>query len=212
LGLAAGTDFPCNDKEPLGNLLTYVKVDGKLNYYKWIAGIKKGNTVISRNGNKEFLDFTVNGKFLPGNNIPVSSKKKLTAKIVWLSTKSTRGTIELIRNGKIIASKSGTSYPGRPLVLLTTFSAIERGWIAARRMDSSEHISHSAPIYITKPGGPVPVSKADVLYFLQWVNNILNKIEPGGAWHKYFTNDFETVKARYLKAKEIYTKLLTESE
>src|SRR5258708_30822604 len=57
LGLAAGSDFPCNNNEPLGTLLTYVNVKDKmLTYYKWIAGIKEGRTVVSRNGHNEFLE------------------------------------------------------------------------------------------------------------------------------------------------------------
>ena len=42
IGLAAGTDYPCNGGAAFGSLLTYVKIpDGKLTYRKWIEGIKK---------------------------------------------------------------------------------------------------------------------------------------------------------------------------
>ena len=62
LGLAAGTDFPCNESEPLGTLLTYVKMKNKgLTYDKWITGIKEGRTVVSRNGHKEFIEFKAEG-------------------------------------------------------------------------------------------------------------------------------------------------------
>ncbi|MCW3117008.1 MAG: hypothetical protein JWM28_1090 [Chitinophagaceae bacterium] len=212
LGLAAGTDFPCNDKEPLGTLLTYVHVNGKLTYKKWIDGIKKGNTVVSRAGNREFLDFTVNGKFQPGDNIAISEKKRLPIKIGWSSEKETIGTIELICNGNIVASKTGISKPGKPLILYASVSFTKSSWIAARRMDTSEHVSHTAPVFITKNKAPVRAGNTDVLYYIQWIDHLLQKIEPGSTWHHYFPNDFETVKARYLKAKEVYSKMLSESE
>jgi hypothetical protein len=75
LGLAAGTDYPCNDNEPLGKLLTYVNVKDDLTYYKWIDGIKKGRTVVSRNGNSEFLDLKVNGTNEPGDEISLQTGK-----------------------------------------------------------------------------------------------------------------------------------------
>jgi hypothetical protein len=69
LGLAAGTDFPCNELEPLGTVLTYAQVDGNLSYNKWIEGIRSGRTLISRIGNTEFLDLKVNGSKGPGEEI-----------------------------------------------------------------------------------------------------------------------------------------------
>ncbi len=54
-GFAAGTDYPCNDLQPYGTLLTYVRIpDGKLTYGKWIEGIAQGHTVVSRHGHNEF--------------------------------------------------------------------------------------------------------------------------------------------------------------
>ena len=42
-GLAASTDYSCNDNEPLGTLLTYVRIPGgKLTYDKWVDGDRAG--------------------------------------------------------------------------------------------------------------------------------------------------------------------------
>jgi hypothetical protein len=66
-GLTASTDYSCNDNEPLGTLLTYVRIpDGKLTYDKWIDGIARGRTAVSRNAHKEFLSLKVNGTAQPG--------------------------------------------------------------------------------------------------------------------------------------------------
>ena len=70
IGLAAGTDYPCNNREPLGSLLTFVNLRNKpLAYRDWIEGIKLGRTVISRNGHNEFLEMKVNDKYSPGDVI-----------------------------------------------------------------------------------------------------------------------------------------------
>ena len=69
-GLAASTDYSCNDNEPLGTLLTYVRIpDGHLTYDKWIEGLANGRTVVSRNAHNEFLDLKVNGTAQPGDEI-----------------------------------------------------------------------------------------------------------------------------------------------
>ena len=62
LGWAAGTDFPCNNSQPFGSLLTYVQVKNKpFSYRQWVEGIKNGRTVVTTNGHNEFLDLKVNG-------------------------------------------------------------------------------------------------------------------------------------------------------
>ena len=56
-GLVASTDYSCNYIEPLGTLLTYVRIPGGgLTYDKWVEGIAQGKTVVSRNAHNEFLD------------------------------------------------------------------------------------------------------------------------------------------------------------
>ena len=104
LGLAAGTDYPCNENEPLGNLLTYVQVKDKLTYQKWIAGIKAGKTVVSRNGHNEFLEMKIDGKYMPGDEIKRKNKGSLSISVKWAANKELTGRIELVSNGKVIAT------------------------------------------------------------------------------------------------------------
>ena len=73
-------------------------------------------------------------------------------------------------------------------------------------------ITHTAPVDIKNEGRPVRAGKENPLYYIQWIDNLLHKIEPGRDWHHYFTNDFETVKARYLKARGVFTAILKKSE
>jgi len=213
LGLAAGTDYPCNNNEPLGTLLTYVNVKEKpLTYFNWIEGIKEGRTVVSRNGHNEFLTMTVDGQYGPGDEIKMKSKGMHTLEVIWTTTKPLSGRIELVRNGKIIASQPATSNPESPAVLKVSVEFASSGWICARRMDENGHQTHTAPVYVTVDEKPIRASAEDARYFINWIDNLLQKTSRGGEWSKYFTHDQKTVQQRYRQAKNIYSKILKEAE
>jgi hypothetical protein len=212
LGLAAGTDFPCNESEPLGTLLTYVQVKDKaLTYDKWIAGIKNGRTVVSRNGHNEFLEFKAQGNHEPGDEIKIKNKKRVNLSVQWTGMKELEGTVELVCNGKVIASQPATVKPGKPFVFSTTYDIAASSWICARRMDGKGHETHTAPIYFIVNKKPIRASAEDARYFIDWIDQTLTNIRPGGPWNRYFTHDLDIVQGRYLKAKQIYENILLQS-
>lgn len=211
-GLAAGTDYPCNDNEPLGNLLTYVFVRDSLTYQKWIEGIKAGRTVISRNGHKEFLDLKLNGKYIPGDEIKTKRPISVNAKVTWTVVDTFTGTIEIISNGKVVASRTGTATKDRPLIFNATIPISMSGWLCARRMDEKGHQSHTSPVYITVNEKPVRARAEDARYFIDWIDNILNNIKAGGKWNKYFPHDLNEATDRYRKARDIYVQVLKACE
>jgi hypothetical protein len=212
LGLAAGTDFPCNDLEPLGTLLTYVKVKDALTYDKWIHGIKEGRTVVSRTGHQEFIDFKVNGSAGPGDEINIKNKKKVALSVTWTGTKDLSGSVELVCNGKVIASQPATLTKNKPYTLTTTFEINKSSWICARRMDKQGHALHTAPVYFIVNKKPVSASAEDAQYFIDWIDRLLEKTSPGGPWNHFFTHDLNVVQERYLKAKLIYNNKLKEAQ
>ena len=113
-GLVASTDYSCNYLEPLGTLLTYVQVpDGKLTYDKWVDGIAKGRTVVSRVGHNEFLDLKVNGASTPGDELNLPAKGQVKVRIEWTSLKQAIGRIELVQNGVVVASKTAAGRSGQ---------------------------------------------------------------------------------------------------
>jgi O-glycosyl hydrolase len=211
IGLAAGTDVPCMNGS-IGDILTYVQVkDNQLTYAKWIEGIKNGRTVIALNGHKEFLDLKVNATNGPGDVIKIKGQGDVRVSVKWTTVKELAGNIELICNGKVVASKAGTAKPGAPVVLNATQKFLRSGWLCARRMDSKGHISHTAPVYIAVNEEPVRASVEDAQYFVRWIDNMITNISSGGTWNKYFTHDLDVVKARYEKAKDIYVKIEDEA-
>ena len=213
MGLAAGTDYPCNGGAAFGSLLTFVNVrDGKLTYRKWIEGIKKGNTVVSRNGHNEFLELTVNGKLNPGDELKLKNKGTVGVEVKWTANKELTGRIELVCNGKVVATQAGSVKPGTPVILLAKQPFTQSGWLCARRMDDKGHQSHTAPVYISVNNKPIRASVEDAQYFVKWIDNILTNIAPGGSWSKYYTHDLDQVQDRYKKARDIYSNIALESQ
>jgi O-glycosyl hydrolase len=212
LGLAAGTDYPCNSFEPFGALLTYVKVDGPLTYRKWVEGIRDGKTVITRNGHREFIDLKVNGQYQPGDEIKYEKNGSVEIEVKWTSIENLTGDLEIVYNGKVIASEASTSGPGSPVVLKTKLPISQSGWICARRMDENGHLAHTSPVYVTLNGNPVRASAADANFFVDWIDNLIEKTSPGGPWNQYYANDLKFAQDRYKKAKAIYLNIAKEAE
>lgn len=212
LGLAAGTDYPCNNFEPFGTLLTYVNVKEPFTYRKWVEGIRDGKTVVARNGHSEFIDMKVNGQYQPGDDIKMKEKGTVSIEVTWTSIKPLTGRLELVCNGKVIASQEGAARHGEPIILKANQAFIKSGWICARRMDDNGHQTHTAPVYITVNNKPVRASKEDARFFVQWIDNLIEKTSLGHDWNKYYTHDLDVVQNRYRQAREIYVEIEKEAD
>ena len=153
-GLAAGTDYSCNDNEPLGTLLTYVRIpDGHLTYAKWLDGLARGRTVVSRHAHNEFLDLKVNGTAEPGDEIRSPEAAAVRVRVEWRSLHNDLGRIELVQNGAVVASETAEVAPGAPAVFETTLEFRASGWLAARRMDwQTGHRSHTGAVFVLGEG------------------------------------------------------------
>jgi hypothetical protein len=212
LGWAAGTDFPCNNNQPFGSLLTYVQVKNKpFSYRQWIEGIKNGRTVVTTNGHQEFLDLKVNGNATPGDEIGLNDSQTLNAEVIWTSVLAKTGRIELVLNGNVVATKHGSAGPGEPVILKAAVPIVESSWLCARRMDENGHRSHTAPVFIKLKDAPVRASADDARYFIKWIDKTLSNTDPGGPWNKYFTHDLDIVQNRYLQARKVYEKIAMEA-
>lgn len=213
-GFVAGTDYPCNDNEPPGTLLTYVQVpNGRLTYEKWIDGIAQGRTVVSRNAHHEFLDLKVNATAQPGDEVRLDKAGAVRVKIEWNSTENNSGRIELIQNGSVVASQSASVSRGKPAVFETEATFQRSGWLAARRMDWQDgHRTHTGAIFVIVKGGPVRTSAQDARFFVQWIDHLLQQTSPTGLWQDFFKTDLEAAQKRYREAREIFVRIASEAE
>ena len=212
-GFAAGTDYPCNSGANPGSLLTYVKVSGgAMTYRNWIDGIAQGRTVVSRNGHNEFLDLTVNSSSGPGDEIRLGSAGSLPVTITWTANENLTGTIELVKNGSIVASKQASSGPGSPATLTANVDFANSGWLATRRMDSSTgHMVHTGAVFVMVNNAPIRASVADAEFYVAWMDNLLTKTATGGVWNSYFPTSLSRAQARYQAAKAVYQQIAREA-
>lgn len=227
-GFAAGTDYPCG-VSTLGSLLTYVQIPPgqPMTYEAWIDGIQQGRTVVSRNGHEEFLDLQVNGDATPGDEIALSGGDSIPVDVIWTATQTiTGGRIELVHDGIVVASEQATVTPTTPVTLTAIVDFANSGWLAARRMDAAgEHRLQTGAVFVIVDGKPVRVSADDANFYVQWMDNLLTRTSPGGAWASYFTDEFSSdnptcppegcraaAQARYSQAKAIYQQIALEAE
>lgn len=213
-GLVASTDYSCNYLEPIGTLLTYVRIPGGgLTYDKWVEGIAQGRTVVSRNAHNEFLDLKVNGTAQPGDEIREEAGGKLRVRVEWRSFKNTVGRIEVVQNGSVVASKTVEVAPGSPAAFETTLEFQKSGWLAARRMDwQNGHQTHTGAVYVIVKGQPIRASAADAEFYVKWIDNLIQQTSPGGAWSPFLSHDREAAQARYRKARAIFEDRAREAE
>ena len=205
-GLVASTDYSCNYNEPLGTLLTYVRIpDGHLTYEQWIAGLATGRTVVSRNAHNEFLDLKVNDTSQPGDEIRQDGIRPVRVRVEWRSLRHDVGRIELVQNGSVVASKTAEVTPDAPAIFETTLVFRHSGWLAARRMDwQNGHRTHTGAVFVIVNGNPVRASASDAQFFVDWIDNLLRQTSPGGNWADYFRNDRAAAQERYRKARAIF--------
>ena len=183
-----------------------------MTYRNWIEGIKLGRTVISRNGHNEFLDLKVNSSATPGDEIQLpAAGGTVQVQINWTAKQNLSGTIELVHNGEVVASKQASVTAGGSANLTATVNFTKSGWLAARRMGSNGHYVHTAAVFVTVNNAPVRASVADAEFYVQWMDNLLEKTSPGGAWSSYFVNSRDAAHTRYQTAKAIYQQIALEA-
>ncbi len=212
-GFTAGTDYPCNGGDNPGALLTYVKpANGTFTYRNWIDGIAQGRTVVSRNGHHEFLDLAVNGGAGPGDEIKLTGSGTATVTVVWTANQNLNGTIELVKNGTVVASKQTSVATGAPATLTASVEFTQSGWVAARRMDPTKgHITQTGAVFVLVNNAPVRASVTDAEFFVQWMDNLLTKTAPGGTWSSYFTTSRDAARTRYQAAKAVFQQIALEA-
>jgi len=213
-GLVASTDYSCNYNEPLGTLLTYVRIPGgKLTYDQWVEGIAKGRTVIARNGHREFLDLKVNDTARPGDELRLAAKGPLRVRMEWRSLGGGEGRIELVHDGAVVASQTASVEPGAPAVFETMVEFTHSGWLAARRMDwQSGHQTHTGAVFVIVDSQSIRASSSDAEFFVKWIDNLIEKTSTGSAWSEFFPHDRDAAQKRYREARAIFARIAAEAK
>lgn len=150
-----GTDKMFNH-QMTGAVRTYVKVHGKFDYSRWIAGIRAGRTFVTSG---PMLTMTVNGRH-PGAVLNLGHGSTVTVNLTVDSILPVE-IIEIVYNGRVVARKKNDDELKHQM-MTANLSVREPGWIAARtysdRMFTYQwfppitaplrHFAHTSPVYV----------------------------------------------------------------
>jgi len=155
----AGTDFPCGFASPPGSERFYTRIDGALDYPKWLDAVRSGRTFVT---NGPLLDFTIDGRG-PGATIDLDGPSTVTveATVRFDPTRDDVDRLEIVQNGQVVAMQPASGLqetPGRSSLRLALVID-QPGWIAARASGTKRGLpplgtqprtsdAHTAPVYV----------------------------------------------------------------
>jgi TolB protein len=195
---SAGTDAFSNFYRSMavGTTRVYVRVEGDLNFSKYLEGLRQGRSFVTTG---PFLDFRV-GEAGPGAVIE-SGDADFS---IDIASAVHVERVEVLVNGKVVFESDGLGAPGKN-TYTGKVNLPEGGWIAARArggesvwpaMDSYS-FAHSAPIWIGKIGGLEPESaRASARALLAWLDVADQRLVEG-----YGEADIPILKERFAAAR-----------
>jgi hypothetical protein len=225
------TDFPCIYGERVGLGRSYVRMGDKLDFDNWCEGIREGRNYVS-DGMSHLIDFRVNDLAVgdKGSELRLDQPATVhvTAKVAallgetpnnairnkpyaeqpyWSLERARLGDgrevpVELIVNGKPVARQTIAADGTMRDVSFDT--KIDRSsWVAMRILPSS----HTNPVFVLVGGKPIRPSRKSAEWCLQGVD---------ACWAQkrrfIAAREMDDAKAAYDHAREVYRKIVAESE
>ena len=229
--ISGETDFPCIYGDRVGVGRVYAKIDGKLDYDKWVDSLQQGRTYVS-DGKSHLMDFRVNGLSVgtSGSELKLSEPQtvKVTVKVsarldqkpnealralrydkqpYWDIERARIGDtrevpVELVVNGKPVARKNILADGS---VNDVAFDArIERSsWVAIRILPTS----HTNPIFVPVGGKPIRASRKSADWCLKAVDQCWS--QKSG---KISAKERMDAEKAYEHARQVYRRILAESD
>jgi hypothetical protein len=229
--ISGETDFPCIYGERVGLGRSYVKLDGKLDFDSWCAGIANGRCYVS-DGRSHLMDFRVNdaavGEHGSELHLAKASNVHVTAKVAarldeqpdaaihgrayadkpyWHLERARLGEkrevpVEVIVNGVAVARKA---IPADGSVQDIAFDvAVEKSsWVALRILPSS----HTNPVFVLVGEKPIRASRRSAEWCLKGVDQCWSQKQRFIA-----KGEMEDARSAYEHAREAYRRIVGESE
>ncbi|MGH7537842.1 MAG: CehA/McbA family metallohydrolase [Gemmatimonadales bacterium] len=189
----AGTDaFPnyAMLRGPAGLVRVYVRSGPVLDHDRFLAGLKAGRTFVT---NAPLLSFTVAGRG-PGEEVRLAGPGRLSVHVRLRSIVPV-DRLEIVGNGSVVASipLGGDGTAADTTVLLP---AERSGWLVLRAYGDSARepvldlypFATTSPVYVTVGGKPAR-SRADALYFVQWVDRVIQATRAHRGWNTAVERD-----------------------
>jgi hypothetical protein len=183
------TDFPCMTGERLGIGRVYVKLDGILDYDRWVEALRRGESYVS-DGTSHLLNFAQedNTSF----SVTAASSQPGAPEV----------EVELIANGYPIASQKMSADGKQQSLRFSTPKFSQSSWVAVRIFPSA----HTNPIWVQVNEKPVRVEAS-----VKWCIAALEQ-----CWHEkqktYAIAELPQASADYEHARRTYQRMLNEAK
>jgi hypothetical protein len=229
--ISGETDFPCIYGERVGLGRVYARIDGTLDYDKWVESVREGRTYVS-DGKSHLMDFRVNGLLAGTNGSELKLSRpesvKVTMKVsarldekpnepiralrydrqpFWDIERARIGNtrevpVELIVNGEPVARKNIVADGSINDVAFDV--QIERSsWIAVRILPTS----HTNPVFIAVGGKPIRASRKSAEWCLKAVDQCWSQKSP-----KISEKERPDAEKAYEHARQVYRRVLAETD
>jgi hypothetical protein len=225
--ISGETDFPCIYGERVGMGRSYVKLEKKLEFDTWVAGVRDGRSYVS-DGKSHLMDFRVNGQ-LVGSEISLSKPEavRVTAKVAarldeqpnemvrarrydekpyWDIERARIGDsrqvpVEVVVNGGVVARKNIVA-DGSLRELSFDVPINRSSWMALRILPSS----HTNPIFILVDDKPIRASRRSAEWLLHAVDQCWS--QKAG---RISQPEREAAAQAYEHARQVYRRIIAES-
>jgi hypothetical protein len=229
--IAGETDFPCIYDQRVGIGRTYTKLEDGVSYSKWLVALKAGRSYVS-DGKSHLMDFQVSGALVGAGDSEVRlaapgrvhAQVKVAAYLPVIPNESIRGKrydekpywdverarigdtrevpVELVVNGEAVARKNVLA-DGQARDVAFDVAIDKSSWIAVRILPSA----HTNPIFALVGGRPVRASRRSAEWCLAAVDQCWTQKAP-----RTSVADLGEARKAYDQAREVYRKLIQESE
>ena len=159
----AGTDKMFN-RQLVGGVRVYVKIDGELSYGAWIESARAGRTFVTTG---PMLDLVVGDAGI-GEKVDRAAGGRVKVR-ASVESATALDALEIVRGGEIVASVSNPDL-GKPVTLEVDIEVPTSTWVAARAHGPVEHrvqelpefdapgiaaAAHTSPVWIVVDEAPV---------------------------------------------------------
>ncbi len=237
--ISGETDFPCIYGERVGLGRSYVHLDGKLDFDKWIDGIKDGRCYVS-DGKSHLMDFTVNGLGVGQKKSEVKlaepGKVEIKAKVAAHLEPTPTPATEKIRKTPLNAKPYWDLERCRiddtrkvPVEVVVNGIAVDRKEIVADGTEQEVTFSvpiktsswvclrilpssHTNPVFVLVGDKPIRASKKSAEWCLDCVDKCWQQKAPEDKKNTGIReSERPAAKAAFDKAREAYKKIIEES-
>ncbi len=191
---------------PVGYNRVYVHVDGPFSHDAWWSGLGLGRSFVT---NGPILLVQANGED-PGHVFRAPAGEKATVALdVQVIGDDPLEAVEVIRDGVVVERLEGRSLADRPILKPLVFE--RSGWFLVRTIAAvpeTFRFASTAPFYVEIGDRPQVVRRADVTFFLRWIDERIVALEADRQGHLRDPAQKATVLGPHREARRFFEGLL----